>query len=131
MQVENTGMTLDLLADSGSFATLDAKLAAAIRKIIQGDLNHKINLISEEKAKAGTMMIGRQMLLKVYEQYSISDVEGALLSFEDLLQVQLHQDDLRNFLADWENVLSAIKARPDDTIPETLFKKDQQKCFSA
>ena len=31
-------MTLDVLGDSGNFTTLDAKLGAALTRIIQGDL---------------------------------------------------------------------------------------------
>ena len=48
LKVEDVGMTLDKLEDSGNFSTLDAKLGAAITRIAQGDLSQKINLEMEK-----------------------------------------------------------------------------------
>ena len=65
LKVEKTGANIEDFADSESFPTLDAKLAAAICRIAQGDLSHRINLVMDLKARAGTMMTGRQMLYLV------------------------------------------------------------------
>ena len=50
------------LEDSESFPSLDAKLAAAITRIAQGDVSHRINLAMDLKAQAGKLVTGRQML---------------------------------------------------------------------
>ena len=123
LKVGKSGVSIDELEDSESFPTLDAKLAAAITRVAQGDLSNRINLMMDRKAKAGKMVTGRQMLFLVYEQYRISEVDGALLGLEDLMHVRLHNDDLRNFLYDWENVLAAIADQPSDDVPETFFKQ--------
>ena len=119
LKVDKPGASIDVLEDSESLPTLDAKLAAAITRIAQGDLGNRINLLMERKAKAGKMVTCRQMLFLVYEQYRISEVDGALLGLEDIMLVRLHNDDLRNFLYDWENVLAAIADQPSDDVLET------------
>ena len=58
---------IDELEASENFPTLDAKLAAAITRIAQGDLSPRINLMQERVAKTGKIMTGRQMLHIVYE----------------------------------------------------------------
>ena len=54
------------------------------------------------------MATGRQLLYLVYEYYKISEVDGALLDLEDLMNVRLHGDDFRSFLTDWENVMTTM-----------------------
>ena len=109
MKVEKVGINIDELEDSESFPSLDAKLAAAISRIAQGDLSHRINLLKDRKAQFGKLVTGKQMLFMVFEHYRISAEDGALLDLEDLMCVRLHNDDLRSFLTDWENALTAMK----------------------
>ena len=127
LKVGKSGVSIDELEDSESFPTLDAKLAAAITRIAQGDLSNRINLMMDRKAKAGKLVTGRQMLFLIYEQYRISEVDGALLDLEDLLHVRLHNDDLRNFLNDWEHVLTGMRQLPDEELLETLFRNQLDK----
>ena len=81
----------------------------------------------ERKAKAGQMATGRQLLHMVYAYYRISEVDGALLDLEDLMNVRLHADDLRSFLTDWENVLTTMASPPQEMVLETLFRKQLSK----
>ena len=85
-----------------------AKLAVALSRVAFGELSHKINLLKEQKAQKGTLVTGRQILLMVHQHYKISATDGALLKFQDLLEVKLHNDDLRSFLQDWETVLTQM-----------------------
>ncbi len=126
----DSGKSIDEFDGSGAFPSLDAKLAAAITKIVSGNLSHKIHLAMETRAKTGRMLTGRQMLLMVYDHYKISEVEGALLDFEDLTMVKLQGDDLQGFLTDWENVLAVIAEQPSQTVLETLFRKQLTKSVS-
>ena len=123
LKVEKVGITIDELQDSENFPSLDAKLAAALCRIGQGDLNHQFNTLMERPAKAGKMATGRQLLHMVYSYYRISEVDGALLDLEDLMNVRLHGDDLRSFLTDWENVLTTMAVQPQEMVLDTLFRK--------
>ncbi len=49
------------LSDSGVFLTLDSKIAAALSKVLEGELGRKVQVIEEKLATEGTMMMGRQM----------------------------------------------------------------------
>ena len=62
-------------------------------------------------------------MFMAYDQYSISEVDGALLDLEGLMCVSLHNEELRSILTDWENVFAAITAQPDKTVLETSFRK--------
>ena len=61
-EVERPDATVDSLFDSGNFRTLDAKLSAALGKIVSGDLSRQINIVEETLAKTGKFMKGRQKL---------------------------------------------------------------------
>ena len=60
------------------YGTLDAKLAAAITRIITGDFARKVQL---EKLKAveskGFRITGRQLLHMVDEHFKMSEADGA------------------------------------------------------
>ncbi len=51
LEVEKQGITCDVLGDSGSFATLDHKLAAALMKICKESLLRNVMRVSEEETK--------------------------------------------------------------------------------
>ena len=101
---------------------MDAKLAAGIAKVAQGDLGRSINTAKERLALQGIFMKGRQALKMVYDHYKISETEGSLLEFQDLLKVTLKNDNLRGFHADWEHVLNGMNPMPADTVLETLLQ---------
>ena len=50
MKVEKPGITIDELGDSEAFPSLDAKLAAALSRTLQGDLAQQVNLLKERHA---------------------------------------------------------------------------------
>ena len=50
-QVEKPNIKIEDLAESGEFASLDAKLAAGIAKVAQGDLGRAINTEGENGIK--------------------------------------------------------------------------------
>ena len=50
MKVEREGITVEELGDSEAFPSLDAKLAAALSRTIQGDLAQQVNLVKERHA---------------------------------------------------------------------------------
>ena len=58
----------------------------------------------------------------VYQHYRISETEGAVLDFRDLMEVKLLGDDLRRFMNDWEMTLTGMKKVPDETVLESMFR---------
>ena len=59
--------TADDLQDSGTFPSLDAKLAAALSRILTGELARQINVIKEQKASEDLFLKGRQILYMIYQ----------------------------------------------------------------
>ena len=98
MKVEREGITVEELGDSEAFPSLDAKLAAALSRTLQGDLAQQVNLVKERHAGDGKFLKGRQILWYIHRHFKVSEADGALLDFDDLLHVQLHGDDLRSFM---------------------------------
>ena len=69
------------------------------------------------------MLAGRQIAYLIYERFKLSTEDGAILEFEDLLQVELRGDNLRAFQNDWEFVLSGLWNLPTPGIMESLYRK--------
>ena len=94
-KVEKEGITIEKLASSGRFPSLDAKLAAALSRTLTGDLAQQVNLLKERYAWANKFLKGRQILWQIYKHFKISEADGALLDLQDLFAVTLHGDQLR------------------------------------
>jgi hypothetical protein len=62
LEVEAPGATSAGLSDSGTFVTLDAKIAAAITKLSEGDLGRQLTNAKEKGMKEGRLVKGRQLL---------------------------------------------------------------------
>ena len=112
----------DTLAETEGLATLDSKLASALRKVVAGSLGCSINVEKEKLASAGKMMTGRQILLMIYNYFRVAEVDNNILDLEDLIAVKMVNDDLRRFYDEWEMTLTGIRKMPDGEWLETLFK---------
>ena len=110
------------LAETDGFATLDSKLASALRKVVTGSLGRSINVEKEKFASSGQMMTGRQILLMIYNHFRVTEVDNNILDLEDLIAVNMNNDDLRRFYDEWEMTLTGIRKVPDEDWLETLLK---------
>ena len=61
-KVEPADTSSSDLYETDGFATLDSKLASALRKVVTGALNRSINVEKEKHASSGKTMTGRQIL---------------------------------------------------------------------
>ena len=122
-EVEQPGANLAHLYNSAPFHTLDAKLAAALTKIMTGEFARQVCILMEESAAKGLFLKGRQILLLFYQHYKISEVDGQMLDFQDLLAVHMVGDELRRFINDWEMTLTGMRKLPDGDVLETLFRR--------
>ena len=115
-EVDQSSCTIESLADSGTFPSLDAKLAAALAKITTGELSRQINVHKERFAAKSTFMKVRQVLWEIYRHYQIGVTEGSLLNMQDLMDVRLNNDNLQAFLNDWESVLAVMSPLPHEDV---------------
>ena len=104
-------------------------MATALSKALHhsGDLIRQINVEKERLALLGLFLKGRQILFRMYQHFRISEAEGSVLDFQDLMQVRMKNDDLRTFLTDWEMVLTGMARIPDEDILEAMFKSQVQR----
>jgi len=115
-----------LRACPGKFDTLDAKLAAALSEICTSELGRKVTLKTEQEAKAGRMICGRQVLWIVYEEYRVNEEAGALRDITDLVKVTLKRDQckvdhLSTFMGNWFQVLAGMKTTPEDATLQVML----------
>lgn len=104
------GLTLATPNDSGAFPSLDAKLASALsRSSCREKLIRAINSVKEQLALEGKLMRGRQIWFKVCKHLWISETEGSILDFCDIMQVKLHNNQLVAFLNGRAYVLGAMQ----------------------
>ena len=114
-------MTLDTLADSGTFTTLDAKLMSALTNVVDGDLARQLDLFKEQEAKKGIHAKGRQALFMIHKHFSTSQKHGAVYDLEDLMAIQMINDDLKGFVSRWDAVIAGMKEDPGDRWKEAYF----------
>jgi hypothetical protein len=126
-EVEGQGANLAHLYESAPFHTLDAKLAASLTKIMTGEFARQIYILMEESASRGKFLKGRQILLLLYQHYQISEVDGQMLDFQDLLAVHMVGEELRRFMNDWEMTLTGMRKLPEEDVLETLFRRQIQR----
>ena len=54
-------------------------------------------------------MNGRQILLMVYQHFRITETEGHIMDFQDLMSVKMYGDDMNGFFMGWESVMVNMK----------------------
>ena len=119
--------TMDELAESGLFPLLDSKIASGLSEILNGEFQRQVQVLDEKAAIKGRMLKGRQIAWLIYQHFRLSEAEGSILEFNDLLSVELRGDNLMAFKNDWEMVMSGLKVIPSAAILESLVLKQLQK----
>ena len=77
------------LGDSGLFPELDALLASEWDKVISGEFKRKVQKLELELQQKDNMIKGRQITWMVYQHFRLSDMDGAMNSWFDLI-VKIH-----------------------------------------
>ena len=75
------------------------------------------------------MMEGRQITWLVFDHFKLSDVDGAMLNWDEIIRLKLHMpgDNVKQFLNDWDTTFANINGAPDPVILESLFKRQLEK----
>ena len=111
-----------------TFGTLDAKLAAALAKILNGEFEKGIQRRKMEALAAGVRLTGRQILWLIDEHFRLTQADGDVFGMEALLSCSMKNDNLEKFLEEWEYWLSSTQKRPEEGVLEALFLRQLRKC---
>ena len=68
------------------------------------------------------MVKGRQITWRVYQHFKTSDLDGAMLQWDELTKLKLHGDNLSRFLSDWETTCLNVGQLPDENFMEEMFR---------
>ena len=117
------GQSLEALRKVEPFNTLDAKLMSALTNVITGHFARIVDTFKENEASADRIVRGRQILFMLHDHFSTNIKHGATYALEDLFSVSLRNDNLRVFMASWDQVLAGITKVPGNDVLETLFYK--------
>ena len=113
--------SLDELESSRSvianFEMLDAKIASTLNKIIQNSqFKKKVSLEEQKAPKEYRFLRGRQIAFIIYDNFRATGAHA------DLFSVTLHDDNIQEFDARWDEVLLSMSKIPSDEILESLYK---------
>ena len=112
-QVEKVA-TMDELSSSGDFTELDTLLAVEWDKILTGEFKKTVQIHEIRLAQEDKMIKGRQITWLVFDHFRLSDIDGALLNWSELVHVSLKGDNLKQFLNDWDTTCTYIETLPDE-----------------
>ena len=75
------------------------------------------------------MLKGRQITWLVFDHFKLSDVDGAMLNWDEIIRLKLHMpgDNVKQFLDDWDTTFANINGSPDPEVHESLFKRQLEK----
>ena len=127
-EIEKATSIDDLKTVPGNyFETLDAKVATGLMDILHGEFLRKMTVLEEQYSNKGEMLNGRQIAFEIYKYYRLSEQDGALFEFEDLMNLRLKGDNLAQFQNDWNICLSGQRKLPPPDILENLYLRQLER----
>ena len=78
-----TAKSFEELADSGAFPQLGAKLSSEFDSILSGEFRKQLQVNETELSLKGKMIKGRQIAWMMYKHFKLSEVDGAMLEWEE------------------------------------------------
>eukprot|EP00971_Amphidinium_carterae_P341790 6480787-Amphidinium_carterae.1 len=109
---ENPKTPMKKLEDPSRFPTLDAKLASALPRVAQGQVQFALQLFCEECHKSGRFPTGRQLQIFIKE-FSIDSEQAALYDLHDVLAVKWQGDSgIQQFLNQWAQAVNRMRTSP-------------------
>ena len=73
------------------------------------------------------MLGGRQFAYMIFQHYTVTETQGALNDFSDLLRVKLHSGNLSVFQSDWDSMLIGMQTQPDEVMLESIYREQIEK----
>ena len=71
------------------------------------------------------MIKGRQVTWMVCDHFKLSDVDGPMLSWDEIIRVELKMpgDNVKQFLNNWDTTCANTNNLPDNEFMEAMFRK--------
>ena len=93
--------------NSPNFDMLDAKIASALKKVIQNShFKKKVGLEEQKAQKEDRFLRGRQIAYMIYDYFRVTVAHDTVLDYADLFSVTVRNDNVREFDTRWdENLL--------------------------
>ena len=102
---------------------LDARIASALKKIIQNSyFKMKVSLEEQKAQKEDRFLPGRQIAFMIYDYFRVTGAHDAVLDYADLFPVTPHDDNIQEFDTRWDDVLLSLTRIPPDDVLESLYK---------
>ena len=105
------------------FEELDAKIAAALNRIIHNSrFKKKVSLEEQKAQKEDRFLRGRQIAYLIYEYFRVTGANDSVENYADLFTIALRNDDIQEFDSKWDGILLSMTKIPSDDILEGLYK---------
>ena len=96
-----------------NFEMLDAEIASALNKIIQNSqFKKKVSLEEQKAQKEKRFQRGRQIAFMIHDYIRVTGAHDTVLDYADLFSVTLHDDNIQEFDARWDEVLLSMSQIP-------------------
>ena len=95
--------------DFPNFEMPDAKIAAALDKIIQILSSKRRSASRNRKSKKRTGFCERDIAFMICDNFRVTGARDAVLDYADLFSVTLHDDNIQEFETRWEEVKNYIR----------------------
>ena len=97
------------------FEVLDARIASALKKVIQNTRFKKKVSLEEMKAQK---VRRRQIAYLIYEYFRVIGANDSVENYADLFTLVLRNDDIQEFDSKWDGILLSMTKIPHDDILE-------------
>ena len=105
------------------FEVLDAKIAAALTRIIHNtQFKRKVSLEEQKAQKEDRFLRGRQIAYLIYEYFRVTGANDSVENYADLFTIGLRNDDMQEFDSKWDGIFLSMTKIPPDDILEGLCK---------
>ena len=110
------------LADSGSFASIDAKLATQLFLLCKDNFARKVVLAVKDARASGTMLTGRQILFMICKQFEEDDDRCFTNDLGDIKALKWLGDyQLLTLKSNWDHVAGGLREPQSSDNLRALF----------
>ena len=88
-----------------------------------GELGRRITILDDQLSRKDQMLNGRQILWIIYQRFRVHKTQAAMLTREHLFAIKLSNDNLREFLNSWDEVMLEMTDEVDEGTLAMQFRK--------
>ena len=99
------------------FEVLDARIAAALQRIIHNShLKRRMSLEEQKAQKQDSFLRGRQIAYLICEYFRVTGANDSVENYADLFTIIPRNDDIQEFDSKWDGILLSMTQIPSDDI---------------